>query len=268
MVRRSRSARKRQQSNVLLGSLALLVVLGILGGVGWWWSQRKPGVDPKTLCPVSGPIGHNVLLVDKTDPLNLAQKAAFDLWVTDLVERKTPKGYLLTIFVLGDDFKSQTLPLVELCNPGDATGHSELTENIKQLNRLYKDRFLQPVFDQSKELLGVTPAKESPILEMLQMVNLNAFLKHRVDGPKQLFVMSDLLQNSKSLSMYKGVPNFEDFSQTAYARKTKIDMTDVDVRVELLLNVPSLQKDNLLQFWESYFKQSGAMGFKVVQLPG
>jgi hypothetical protein len=103
---------------------------------------------------------------------------------------------------------------------------------------------------------------------MLQMVNLNAFLKHRVDGPKQLFLMSDLLQNSKPLSMYKAVPNYEDFAQTTYARKTKIDMSDVDVRVELLLNVPALQKDNLLTFWESYFKQSGAASFKVVPLPG
>lgn len=268
MARKSRSARKRQRSNLVWGTLALLVVVGILSGAGWWWSQRKPGVDPKTLCPLSGPIGHNVLLVDKTDPLNLAQKAAFDLWVTDLVERKTPKGYLLTIFVMGDDFKSQTTPLVEMCNPGDATGHSELTENVKQLNRQYKDRFLQPVFDQSSELMSVAPAKESPIIEMLQMVNLNAFLKHRVDGPRQLFLMSDLLQNSKPLSMYKAVPNYEDFAQTTYARKTKIDMSDVDVRVELLLNVPALQKDNLLTFWESYFKQSGASSFKVVPLPG
>ena len=146
MARKSKAARSRQRSNILLGSLALLLVISVMGATAWWWSQKRNTLDPKTLCPVDGPLGHNIFLVDKTDPLNLAQKAAFDLLVTDLVSNKTPPGYLLSIFVLGDDFVAQTKPLVELCNPGDGKGHNELTENIKQLNRQYKERFLNPIF--------------------------------------------------------------------------------------------------------------------------
>jgi len=115
MARKSKAARSRQRSNILLGSLALLLVIFVMGATAWWWSQKRNTLDPKTLCPVDGPLGHNILLVDKTDPLNLAQKSAFDLLVTDLVSNKTPPGYLLSIFVLGDDFVAQTKPLVELC---------------------------------------------------------------------------------------------------------------------------------------------------------
>ena len=105
MARKSKLVRSRQRHNLFLGTLSLLVVMALVGGAVWWWSQKKVGVDPVTLCPSSGPLGHNVLLIDKTDPFNLPQKAAFDLLVTDLVTKQTPPGYLLSIYVLDDDFK-------------------------------------------------------------------------------------------------------------------------------------------------------------------
>lgn len=268
MARKSKAARSRQRSNILLGSLALLLVISVMGATAWWWSQKRNTLDPKTLCPVDGPLGHNILLVDKTDPLNLAQKAAFDLLVTDLVSNKTPPGYLLSIFVLGDDFVAQTKPLVELCNPGDGTGHNELTENIKQLNRQYKERFLNPIFEQSTQLLSIAPAQESPILEMLQMVSLNSIQKHHVDGPKTLVVLSDLLQNSKQLNMYRTSPAFEEFATTTYAQKTRINFQGVDVQVHYLQNSPSLQVDKLFRFWREYFKASGAKSLDLTALPG
>lgn len=268
MVRKSKSTRNRQRINLLLGSISLLVVIGLISGGVWWWSQKRTGIDPTTLCPSSGPLGHNILLIDKTDPFNLPQKAAFDLVVNDLVNKQTPPGFLLSIYVLSDDFKAQTKPLVELCNPGDAKGHSELTENTKQLNRQYKERFLKPVSEQTTQLLSINTAQESPILEMVQMVNLNSILRHNVDGPKQLIVLSDLLQNSKQLNMYKSVPNFETFSSTSYAQKVKSNLKDVEIKVHLLQNAPHLQKHNLFEFWEKYFENSGATSFELIPLPG
>ena len=88
MARKSKAARSRQRSNILLGSLALLLVIFVMGATAWWWSQKRNTLDPKTLCPVDGPLGHNILLVDKTDPLNLAQKSALDLLVTDWYQIK------------------------------------------------------------------------------------------------------------------------------------------------------------------------------------
>ena len=268
MARKSKLARSRQRSNILLGSLALLLVISVLGAAVWWWNQKRNTTDPKTLCPLDGPLGHNILLVDKTDPLNLAQKAAFDLLVTDLVSNKTPPGYLLSIFVLGDDFVAQTKPLVELCNPGDGKGHNELTENIKQLNRQYKDRFLTPIFEQSTQLLSIAPAQESPILEMLQMVSLNSIQKHHVDGPKTLIVLSDLLQNSKQLNMYKSTPAFQEFASTGYAHKTQINFQGVDIQIHYLQNSPVLQGDKLFLCWREYFKAAGSKSLNLVALSG
>jgi len=268
MARASKSSKMRQRNNILIGTFSLLLVIASLAAFGWWWNQKKSGIDPNTLCPLQGPLGHNILLVDKTDPLNLAQKAAFDLLVTDLVTNKTPPGYLLSIFVLGDDFLTQVKPLVELCNPGDSKGHDELTENLKKINKQYKDRFLTPIFDQSTLLLGASPAQESPILEMLQMVSLNSIQPRNVSGPKTLIILTDLLQNSKQLNMYKAVPTFEQFSNTVYARKTQINFKDVDIQIHYLQNTPSLQVDKLFTFWKEYFKAAGAKSLDMVALPG
>lgn len=268
MVRKSKAARNRQRLNLLLGSVSLLIVIGLLTGGVWWWSQKKSGIDPTTLCPLSGPAGHNILLIDKTDPFNLPQKAAFDLIVNDLVNHQTPPGFLLSIYVLGDDFQAQTKPLVELCNPGDAKGHSEYTENTKQLNRQYKERFLKPVSEQTTQLLSINAAQESPILEMVQMVNLNSIQRHHVDGPKQLIILSDLLQHNKQLSMYRSVPTFEAFNATSYSQKVKSNFQGVEIKVHLLQNTPNIQKQNLFDFWKKYFENSEAAKFELMRLPG
>lgn len=268
MARKSRQARNRQRSHLLVASLALLVVIAIVAGTLWWWTHQKPPLDASTMCPSDGPQGHTVLLIDTTDPLNDAQKAAFDLILTRLAERDTPPGYLVSVFVLGDHFKTDAKPLIELCNPGDAQGHSQLTENLKQIQRRYRDRFLQPLFAQTTQMLRAESAKESPILEMLQMVSLNAIERRDVEGPRRLIVLSDLLQNSKALSMYREIPSYETFARTDYAHKTRIGFKGVEVEVWLMQNASGEKQKRLSEFWQKYFLDNGALSFKLEALPG
>lgn len=134
--------------------------------------------------------------------------------------------------------------------------------------RQYKERFLKPVAEQMTQLLSINSAQVSPILEMIQMVNLNSIQRHNVDGPKQLIVLSDLLQNSKLLSMYKSVPTFEAFNATSYAQKVKSNFEGIEIKVHLLQNAPNLQKQNLFEFWKKYFESSGATTYELQLLPG
>jgi hypothetical protein len=71
------------------------------------------------------------------------------------------------------------------------------------------------------------------------MALLNTLQRHNVSVPKQLIVLSDLLQNSKRISMYKSVPSFESFDLTSYAQNTKSSFSGIDVKVHLLQNVPA-----------------------------
>lgn len=258
MAQVGRRARQRQTRDIILATLTLLVVITVLAGAVYFLWNRPEGLDKTTLCPAKGPTGHYVLLVDKTDPLTFTQKEAFSALLRELVERRIPEGTMLSVFVLGEDFKENAKPLVELCNPGTGAGKSELTDNLKHLKRRYQERFLEPLLQESEMLVGSKPAKASPIFEMLQMVGINAFRKVDVSGERHLIIMSDMLHNTPQFSMYKGTVDYATFAVSDYGRKSQAELHDVQVELHYLINTPQLQTKRNLKFWEDYFSKAGA----------
>jgi hypothetical protein len=267
MRRKSKLAQQRARSHTLMGIAFIVVITLVVGGVVWWMGQRPVPLDPQTLCPASGPIGHQVLLVDRTDPFNPAQKAAFDNLTKDLVQ-KLPVGYMFSVFVLGDDFKAETKPLIELCNPGTGEDKSELTQNTKALRAQYTNSFIQPLEKVTTELLTSIPAKDSPIIEMLQLVYLNSIQAHKAQGPVSLFILSDLMQFSSALDMYRTVPNFEKYDSSYTAKKLWVDLGLVDVHVILLNNNIKNQSPAFMDFWNAYFKRANVKSLDITSLPG
>jgi hypothetical protein len=229
-----------------------------IAAASYFLFTREGAIDRITLCPERGPTGHVVVLVDKTDPLNFTQKAAFQQLLEEMVERRVAPGQLISVFVLGEDYRDTASPLVELCNPGRGEGKSGLTNNIRRLQMQFRDRFREPLLQQAETLVSTTPAKSSPILEMLQLVAINGFRKHAVNGPRRLIVISDMLHNTSAYSMYQGIPDFESFASLEYGRKTLADLRGVEVELHYVLHAPRLQTRRQLQFWEQYFTKSGA----------
>jgi hypothetical protein len=268
MARLSRRAKKQQQREIVFGLLIIAAVLVIVGLVGYQLTHRSDGYDPETLCPLSGPKGHYVLLVDKTDPLSFTQKTALQTLFTDFVEHKVPQGNLISVFVVGEDYTLNAKPLVEICNPGTGEDKSELTANLKQLKRQYSKKFLNPLGEQFQAMTSDKSAKFSPILEMLQMVNLESYQRHPMDGERHLLIVSDMLHNTPGLSLYKNIPSIEDFQASNYGRKSYLELKGVDVELYLLVNSPQYQGDELMGFWRTYFESIGAKISKVVPMPG
>jgi hypothetical protein len=267
MRRKSKLAQQRARYHLVLGIGFILVIAFVVGGVVWWLGQRPLPLDPTTLCPSKGPLGHQVLLVDRTDPFNQAQKAAFDNFAKDIVE-KLPVGYMLSVFVLGDDFKAETKPLIELCNPGTGEDKSEFTQNTKALRNQYTNGFIQPLDKVTTELLTANSAKESPIIEMLQLVYLNSIQAHKTQGPVELYVLSDLMQFSTALDMYRSTPNFEKYDATYMAKKLWVDLSSVDVHIILLNNNIKNQSPAFIDFWNAYFKRANTKSLEITNLPG
>ena len=267
MRRKSKIAQKRALTHTLLGVVFILALAAVVGVVIWWQGLWPKPLNAVTLCPAEGPLGHQVLLVDRTDAFNLAQKAAFDNLVKELVE-KLPVGYLFSVFVLGSDFKSETKPLIELCNPGDGSDKSELTQNIKIIKNRYTNGFIQPLQKVTTDLLNADAAKESPILEMIQLVYLNSIQAHKTDGPVTFFILSDLMQFSPALDMYKSTPNFQQYETTYASKKLWVELEGVNVNVILLNNNIKNQNPAFLNFWNDYFKRAHVKSLNVMSLPG
>ena len=184
------------------------------------------------------------------------------------IEKRIPEGYLLSVFVLGEDFKENAKPLVELCNPGTGQDKSELTANLRQLKRQYQDGFLGPLLKQSEALMAPQPAKASPIFEMMQLVAINGFRKHGVKGELRLIVMSDMLHNTPQFSMYKGPVDYPAFASSTYGQKTQLELRGVEVEIHYLMNTPQLQTKRNLKFWVDYFNKAGARIVAVRPLEG
>ena len=267
MAKLGRRAKQRQTMDILLGTLALLVVGTIIGAVIYYMSTRPKELAPN-MCPADGPMGHIVLLVDKTDPLTFTQQQAFTVILRELIEKRIPEGYLFSVFVLGEDFKKNAAPVVELCNPGNGSGKSELTANIQRLRRQYEERFVEPLLKQSDALLASQAAETSPIFEMMQLVGINAFRKHDVKGERRLIVMSDMLQNTQYFSMYKGPVDYVAFAESEYGKKSQLELHNVEVELHYLMNAPQLQTKRNLKFWEEYFSKAGARIVAVRPLEG
>ena len=268
MTKLGRRARQRKNLHLIFGALLSTVVIAALVGIGIYVSTRTPSLDNANLCPAAGPTGHYVLLVDKTDPLTFTQKEAFNVLIRDLVEKRTPQGYLLSVFVLGESFEESAKPLVELCNPGTGSDKSELTANLKKLRRTYEDKFLAPMLSQTSDLIAQKPAKSSPIFEMLQLVTINGFRNHDVRGERRLILLSDMLHNTPQFSMYRGTLDFNSYSSSDYGRKTKLRLEGVDVELRYLINTPQLQTKRNQLFWEEFFNKAGARVVAAQPLEG
>lgn len=268
MAARGRRAKQRQAKHMMFGVTGILAVIAVVVALGYFVFTRDAGPDKVTLCPSAGPRGHYVVLVDKTDPLTFTQKQAFSVFLDELVRKRVPEGYLLSVFVLGENFENTAQPLVELCNPGFGLGKSEMTNNLEWARRTYQEKFVKPALGQAEALQSAKAAKSSPVLEMLQIVAINAFRKHDVQGERRLILMSDMLHNSGGLSMYQGVPDYSTFAATPYGRKTAADLNGVKAELFYLVNNPKLQNRRLITFWENYFEKSGARLVEARPLEG
>lgn len=267
-MRKSRAKARQERLHILWGSLALIVV-GLVAAVAIYVQvTTPPPPDEATLCPASGPAGHAVLLVDRTDPLNFTQKQAFQALLEEIITQKVSPGELLSVFVLGEDYTTTSKPVIELCNPGDGADKSEWTANIKRLNRQFEQKFRAPMLALANELHSQQPAKFSPVLEMIQLVSINGFRTHKVNGPHTLILVSDMLHNTSNFSMYKGEYDYKRFLESPYGRKVNADLVGVEVELHYVLNSPNLQTRRHLKFWEDHFSNTGARIVSVRPLEG
>lgn len=267
-VKPNKYAKKSSNGEWLKIIFSTIFIASVLSGIGYYIYTKPKSADKTTLCPADGPLGHIVVLVDKTDPYSFIQRAAFVQALDSLSAEVVPEGHLLSVFSLGEDFQKNAEPIFEKCNPGSSAGKSELTANLKRINQRFNESFKEPVLNLEGALMAKDPAKYSPVFEMIQLASINGFRAHNVKGPKTLIIFSDMLPNTPDFSMFKGVPNFKSFSSTPYGQRSKADLSGIKVEVHYLMKYPKLQTMEQLNFWEVYFEEAGARLTRVSTMEG
>jgi len=221
------------------------------------------------MCPVDGPTGLIVLLVDTTDPLNPIQQADLKNQLERLKDGM-PQYYALEVYTVSEPKDGLLKPLgARVCNPGNGRDASELTSNPRLIKERWEKRFSSPLEDLFTKMLVVPPAKESPIFESIQSVAVTAFgglsesTSHRT-----LVIVSDMLQNMPEYSQYHEIGSFQQIQHSAYYQRIKPDLRGVDVELYYIRRDQNVKADKHILFWQDYFAAAGATLTHVVRLEG
>ncbi|MBY4598011.1 hypothetical protein K3217_21045 [bacterium BD-1] len=264
MARRSRRSGRRdglQTAKAVAGIAAVLLALGGLFGAYYYAVSSNPELDASTMCPVNEQVisSATVLLVDVTDPMNLPQRQDFINQLNGLADQ-IPRYGKLSVFRV-DPVGSQLLqPIIVVCNPGTPADTSEWSGNPKRLGELHRTHFREPLESAFDSLMEASGADRSPILESIQSVNLTELRRTAENASRRLIVVSDLLQHTESISLYRSIPPAESFISDGTFARTRTDLSGVDVELWMLerADTSKTQPRELALLWDAIIRaQSG-----------
>lgn len=248
-----RSPRMSHQARAgTLFAVSFAIIAAIL-----WWVIGHAETPCGEACPASG---HVAFLIDLTDPLDPAQTQQ----IVNRIRHERDHlrtGKRLTIFVLhpqtGDQVPLQIL--FSAIKPSDGTDTSRISGNPEMVAARYRQDFIEPseaALGKLREPWQATP--ESPLIEALHWLALDAPGFDAGTEDRSLILVSDLLQNSKFSSRFKQGTPFATMAKTnsAYLSPNAL----AGVRIEIIQTVNRHQKRQtrgVRTFWEEYFTYAG-----------
>lgn len=258
--RRSATAARAAQETQK-GWLKIVGVVVAVGLIGFAYvgvmNSTKP-LDDETLCPTS-PSSVTVLLVDVTDPMTTAQKQDFRNQLNRLRSAIPRYGQLIITKV--DSSSSELLrPVIVRCNPGTADDVNDLTGNPSGVQKSHDEQFVAPLDLAFDSLTRASAADRSPIFESVQSVALTELAKSEVSGvPRKLVLVSDLLQNTETISFYSGLPAQDELIGSAPFRRVRTDLSGLDVEIWMLerSDANQTQPRALIELWDAAITAQG-----------
>lgn len=229
--------------------------------------------DPDTLCPEAGPSRVTAILVDTTDRVGPTSRAGILGRLDDLVTSSQADEMMVayeTSPVAGDGalFPSR----LTVCNPGDPDAANPLISNPELIRRRLEEGFRRPLELLFRELVGREQADVSPLLENVQAISVTLFARRAyARTPKRLILVSDLMQHSEHLSLYRGRLDYDAFDRTVGADALRTNLQDVGVEVLFVQRREHGRFDDarsLIEFWERWIEAQGGRLERVSRIDG
>lgn len=247
-------------------SASILLVVGL----GWYIIVQDSKRFDSKLCPVEeGPSSVHVVIVDATDPYNPIQWKNIENRLLD-VKKQIPKHGLLTIFSITEDLPKTLQPEIELCNPGSGGNLNIWTDNPQLARRKWEKSFVRPVDSILSALNTDEPRRRSPIMEGIQAAKARVGAYDTSD--RKLLVVSDLMQHTEAHSHYgSGPPDYERFESTIAEKKLSTDLNGWEVEILYARRSGAesqTQGRRHVDFWDRYFRESGATLQRVKSIDG
>jgi hypothetical protein len=255
--RQLRERSSARGAGAAIGGIALIfLALAALGALALFYFSvaPKPRLDTASLCPVDGPQGITVVLVDTSDDLpQPAQREVLGMLEDQITA--LPAYYKLDVRVL-DIAGGRSRSLFSRCNPGDGTGLSEWTDNPRLARMRWLDDFRQPAKDAVKSSLSSASSKSSPIMGAIQDIAIDQFSSSAAEKiEKKLIVISDMLEFTPLYSQYPGAGDlsYQRFKRSAAYLKFRTDLHDAHVKIEYVQQTQvTIDSVKHIEFWKEW----------------
>jgi len=271
MARRKSAASRRAASQkrwALVKIAAVVVAIAAFGAIYYTVSSSNRRLDEATLCPTH-PDSNTVLLVDVTDPMNVAQRQDFFNELQRL-KNSIPRFGRLSVIKVDSASEHLLSPVIERCNPGRAGDVGEFAGNPKAVEeqRRHFDLALDRAFE---SLTRASGADASPILESVQSVALTILqAPGNEDQPRRLIIVSDLLQNTPDASFYQRLPDPSAFIAGPAFRRARTNLRGVEVELWMLERPDTAQTQPiaLRELWSRIIEAQGGSVARIYRVSG
>ena len=269
-----RSTRKGFGGGAAIGGIGLLtlaVVAAIGLGLFYFLVPRDPALNPETLCPVDGPHGITVILVDTSDDIKPTTRQDAQQFLQDQIAA-LPAFHRLELRVL--DFANLRSRIVfSKCNPGDGTGLSEWTGNPRIARLRWLELFKKPVEEAIKASLASGKATSSPIMGAIQDIALGQFSPASVRNiPKRLVLVSDMIEFTQGTGGYNQYPprdlTYQRFRRSPAYTRFRTDLHGAGVNIQYVpREAVKIDRDRHLEFWGEWIDDNRGKrdGVRVLQ---
>lgn len=246
------------------GGIALLLLALTAGSALAFFYFSVPAkltLDAQSLCPVDGPKGITVVLVDTSDDLPETTGREV-LGMLDDIIAALPAYHKLDIRVL-DIAASRSRSLFSKCNPGDGAGLSEWTDNPRLARLRWIESFRKPAAEAVKNSLAPAKAKSSPIMAAIQDIAIDQFSSATSQNAnKTLLLISDMIEFTRDYSQYPrdGDLTFQRYKQSPAYLKFRTDLHGATVNIRYVNRQPKgqpiLDGRAHMEFWKIWIEDN------------
>jgi hypothetical protein len=228
-------------------------------------------IDYATGCPKDGNYSEIfAVLLDTTDSLSPVQQEIVQKKLDELAE-EVPRYGRLEVFTVRASSDRLIEPLLQVCNPGRASDTNEWTGNPRLMEKRWHEKFMEPLDKSLKVALSDSvSAKQSPIMEEIQQVSVQAFFETPPKTSKRLAIVSDMLQNSAVLNQYRHLESFEEFELQPGFVKVRPELNKVDLTILYVRRSSDFNRQGKrhVEFWQQFFGASGARIEEIMSVSG
>ena len=259
---RNKINQSKMRAKALYAFTGLLVLIMLLAA--YESTKKTKEIDSSTFCKKNAAetISHHVVLFDPSDTLNFAQRSFLKSKFNSILN-EVDIGSKISIYALSNNVEDLFNAKFSMCKPRDGSNTNDLIENQLMITKKWEEEFKEPFFNQLESLTNSLDISQSPIMESIQAVTIQAFQDKNYKS-KKLTIISDMLQNTKKYNHYSTQPDFKSFSRSSYYKRVSTKLNDVDINI-LYINRDGAERiqnngNSHIKFWVEYFSdQNGAV---------